>query len=75
MLELTRDQINSHWQNTGLESRASLATALTLESDFVVLWVDAHNGLHMHAHSYTGLNHGSPSGRSVYQECKLLMDF
>ena len=38
-----------------------------------MLWFDAHNGLQMHPHHYTGLYYVSPAGRSVYSEYKMLM--
>ena len=43
-------------------------------SDFVILWFDAHNGLQMNPLYYTGLQYMTPSGRSTYQEYKLLFE-
>ena len=42
-------------------------------SDFVVIVVDAHNGLQM-GNNYTGLKHKTPTGRTMYEEYQTLLD-
>ncbi|MFM7990521.1 MAG: hypothetical protein ACKPKO_65500, partial [Candidatus Fonsibacter sp.] len=43
-------------------------------SDFIVVVIDAHNGLQMHDSTYTGLEYRSPAGRTMFDEYCLFMD-
>ncbi|MFM7990531.1 MAG: hypothetical protein ACKPKO_65550, partial [Candidatus Fonsibacter sp.] len=47
---------------------------LLFGTDFIVLAVDAHNGLQMHDNFYTGLQLGTPNGRTMYYEYCSLME-
>ena len=73
MLELVRDWINRH-VHYGFRKPGKPGDGVYFGSDFVILWFDAHNGLHMNLLYYTGLNYMTPSGRSIYQEYKMLFD-
>ena len=73
LLELLRDWINRH-VHYRFRKPGKLGEGVFFGSDFVILWFCAHNGLQMHPHHYTGLNFISPSGRSVYQEYKMMFD-
>ena len=42
-------------------------------SDFVVIVVDAHNGLQL-GNQYTGLKHKTPTGRTIYEEYQAFFD-
>ena len=43
-------------------------------SDFIVLVFDAHNGLQMTDSVYTGLQFGTPNGRTMYDEYRSFME-
>ena len=68
-----RDWINRHLLY-GFTKPGKAGEGTFFGSDFVILWFDAHNGLQMHPLFYTGLNYVSPSGRTVFQEYKMLME-
>ena len=57
-----------------LLSRVRLAKVRYSETVFVVIWRDAHNGLQMAAKGYTGLGFISPSGKTMFEEYKMLME-
>ena len=44
------------------------------DSDFIVVVVDAHNGLQLIPNQYTGLGYTSPIGKTVYQAYEEFMD-
>ena len=46
---------------------------LQFGSDFVVIVLDAHNGLQLHATKYTGLDYKTALGTTTFDDYKLLM--
>ncbi|MFM7986243.1 MAG: hypothetical protein ACKPKO_43715 [Candidatus Fonsibacter sp.] len=47
---------------------------LQFGSDFIVIVIDAHNGLQMKDAVYTGLEYRSPAGRTMFDEYNSFMD-
>ena len=72
-LELLRDWLNRHIR-FGFRKPGKPGEGVYFGSDFVVLRFDAHNGLQMHSLCYTGLGYKTPSGRTMFEEYRMLFE-
>ena len=73
LLVVFRGWINRHLQ-FGITKPGKPGEGAFFGRDFVVHWFDSHSGLQMNTSRYTGLNFVSPSGKTVFDEYKLLME-
>jgi hypothetical protein len=60
----------AHWKNQhiqyALPNSGKPGAPAYFGSDFVVIVIDAHNGLHL-GNKYTGLEYKSPTGKTIFE--------